>query len=61
MNIGFTGIARHPAFDAPELIASKNALSNSVPILFDCTRHDDIAFVRIVGSQAAHCNGNWLL
>ena len=27
MNIGFMGIARPPAFDAPELIASKNALS----------------------------------
>ncbi|WP_244553360.1 hypothetical protein [Bradyrhizobium erythrophlei] len=60
MNVGFMGIARPPALDAPELIASKNALSNSAPILFNCTRHDDIAFVRIVGSQAALCNGNRL-
>lgn len=44
MNIGFIRMARSPAFNAPELIASKDALSRSVPILFDYTRHDPSQF-----------------
>ena len=58
MNIDFITIARLPAFDALELVTSKDALSNSAPIPFDCARHDDLALVRVPGSQAAHCNGN---
>ena len=46
MNIGFVRIARLPAFDALELITSKDALSNSVPIAVDCARHDYLALVR---------------
>ena len=48
MNIGFIRIARPPAFDAPELIASKNALSSSGPIRFDCAGHDDLALLRML-------------
>jgi hypothetical protein len=58
MNIGYIRIAWLPAFDALELITSKDALSNSAPIPFDCARHDDLALARMAGSQAAHCNGN---
>ena len=45
MNIGFINIARLPTFDAPEPITSKNALSSSAPIPFNCVRHDDRSYV----------------
>lgn len=60
MNVNFVGIARLPAFNAPEPITSKDAFSSSAPILFACVRHDDLALVRIAGSQAALYNGNRL-
>src|SRR5262245_2668523 len=43
MNIGFIRTARLSAFDALEIIASKDAFSNPLPVTFDCARHADLA------------------
>ena len=43
MNISFISIARLLAFDAPEFVTSKYALSNSAPITFDCARQTYLA------------------
>lgn len=56
MNIDFIGMARLPAFDAPQSITSKDALSGFAPILFDCQRHDNLAFLRIATSTATLCD-----
>jgi hypothetical protein len=47
MNIRFASIARLLAFDAPEFVASKYVLSNSAPILLDCSRQAHLALVHI--------------
>ena len=60
MNIGLIRIARRPAFDALELIASKNVLSYSSPVTFDRVRHNDLALVRTTETQAAFGNDNRL-
>jgi hypothetical protein len=43
MNISFIAIAWLLAFDAPEFVPSKDAPSNSPPILFDCARQTHLA------------------
>jgi hypothetical protein len=46
MNISFIAIARLLAFDAPEFVASKYALSNSAPFPVDCNRQAHLILVQ---------------
>ena len=47
VNIGFAAIARLPAFDATEVVTSKDALPNPAPLPIDCSRQAYLVFVRV--------------
>jgi hypothetical protein len=47
VNIGFAAITRLPAFDATEVVTSKDALPNPAPLPIDCSRQAYLVFVRV--------------